>query len=42
MDKIWLDNGLDLRMKPYRVLSTADQVGMIEVVLDSENTSDIH
>jgi phosphatidylinositol-4,5-bisphosphate 3-kinase len=24
MDKIWLDHGLDLRMKPYRVLSTAD------------------
>lgn len=42
MDKIWLDNGLDLRMKPYRVQSTADQVGMIELVLDSENTSDIH
>ena len=42
MDKIWLDNGLDLRMKPYRVQSTADQVGMIELVPDSENTSDIH
>jgi len=42
MDKIWLDNGLDLRMKPYRVQSTADQVGMIELVPDSENISDIH
>jgi len=42
MDKIWLDNGLDLRMKPYRVQSTADQVGVIELVPDSENTSDIH
>lgn len=42
MDKIWLDNKLDLRMKPYRVQSTADQAGMIELVLDSENLSDIH
>lgn len=31
MDKIWLDNGHDFRMKPYQVLSTSDQVGMIEV-----------
>lgn len=31
MDKIWLDNGYDFRMKPYQVLSTSDQVGMIEV-----------
>ena len=42
MDKIWLDNGLDFRMKPYRVLATLDQVGMIEVVLNAETTSKIH
>lgn len=42
MDKIWLDSGLDFRMKPYKVLSTADQVGVIEVVNKSETTSDIH
>lgn len=42
MDKIWLDNGLDLRMKPYKVISTADQIGMIEVVTNSETTSRIH
>lgn len=29
MDKIWLDYGLDFRMKPYGVVSTLDQVGMI-------------
>lgn len=42
MDRIWLDNGLDFRMKPYKVLATYDQVGMLEVVLDSETTSSIH
>ena len=41
MDKIWLDNGLDFRMKPYRVVSTADQVGMIEVVGNSNTTAGI-
>eukprot|EP00335_Anophryoides_haemophila_P000115 CAMPEP_0204821076 /NCGR_PEP_ID=MMETSP1018-20131115/2186_1 /ASSEMBLY_ACC=CAM_ASM_000518 /TAXON_ID=46462 /ORGANISM="Anophryoides haemophila, Strain AH6" /LENGTH=54 /DNA_ID=CAMNT_0051919609 /DNA_START=156 /DNA_END=320 /DNA_ORIENTATION=+ len=42
MDKIWLDSGYDFRMKPYQVIATADQVGMIEVVNESETTSDIH
>ena len=42
MDKIWLDNGIDFRMKPYRVLASLDQVGMIEVVLNAETTSKIH
>lgn len=42
MDKIWLDYGIDYRMKPYRVISTLDQVGMIEVVLASETISQIH
>lgn len=42
MDRIWLDNGYDFRMKPYRVLATYDQVGMLEVVLNAETTSSIH
>lgn len=42
MDKIWLDAGMDFRMKPYKVIATADQVGMIEVVRNSETTSQIH
>ena len=41
MDTIWLENGLDLRMKPYRVVVTGDQSGIIEVVINSETTSDI-
>jgi phosphatidylinositol-4,5-bisphosphate 3-kinase len=35
MDKIWLDAGMDFRMKPYKVIATMDQVGMIEVVRNS-------
>ncbi|EGR27401.1 phosphatidylinositol- -diphosphate 3-kinase, putative [Ichthyophthirius multifiliis] len=42
MDKIWLDAGHDFRMKPYKVITTDDQVGMIEIVLKSETTSKIH
>jgi phosphatidylinositol-4,5-bisphosphate 3-kinase len=41
MDRIWLDEGLDLRMKPYRVVATADNVGMIEIVQDSMTISKI-
>ena len=41
MDKLWLDNSLDLRMKPYKVVSTRDQVGMIEIVLKSVTTEHI-
>jgi phosphatidylinositol kinase/protein kinase (PI-3 family) len=42
MDKIWLDKGEDFRMKPYTVISTDDQAGMIELVLHSDTTANIH
>ncbi|KAL4497869.1 hypothetical protein ABPG72_000624 [Tetrahymena utriculariae] len=42
MDKIWLDAGQDFRMKPYKVITTGDQVGMIEVVVNAETTARIH
>jgi len=29
MDKIWLENGLDMRMSTYKVQPTEDQVGLI-------------
>ena len=32
MDKIWLNAGYDFKMMPYKVISTMDQVGMIEIV----------
>lgn len=41
MDKLWLENGLDLKLSPYRVIATRDQVGMIEIVTDSDTTSEI-
>jgi phosphatidylinositol-4,5-bisphosphate 3-kinase len=46
MDKMWLEAGHDMRMKPYRVIATGvndhgDGVGMIEVVLNSDTTSGI-
>lgn len=41
MDTIWLENGLDLRMRTYRVVVTGDQSGIIECVPNSKTTSDI-
>jgi phosphatidylinositol-4,5-bisphosphate 3-kinase len=47
MDSIWLHNGLDLRMSPYKVLATGvnkdmEGVGMMEIVLDSETINTIN
>jgi len=46
MDKFWLGAGLDLRLKPYRVIATGvngngEGVGMIEPVINSDTTSGI-
>jgi len=46
MDKIWLQAGLDLRLKPYNVIATGvndhgEGVGMLEVVTSSDTTSNI-
>lgn len=46
MDGIWLHNGLDLRLNPYKCIATGvneqgDGVGMIEVVMNSDTTSGI-
>lgn len=41
MDRIWMDAGLDLRMKPYIVTATQDQVGMIEMVMNSKTITEI-
>ena len=35
MDKIWLRAGLDLRLITYRVLSTGQDQGLVEMVTDS-------
>ena len=41
MDKIWLENGLDLRMSPYTVQPTSDQVGLIQIVTNADTTEHI-
>jgi phosphatidylinositol-4,5-bisphosphate 3-kinase len=46
MDDIWLEAGLDMRLKPYDVIATgvnaqSEGVGMIEAVLNSDTTSGI-
>jgi len=31
MDKLWKEEGLDLRLNPYGCVATGDELGMIEV-----------
>ncbi|KAI6655886.1 Phosphatidylinositol 4,5-bisphosphate 3-kinase catalytic subunit alpha isoform-like [Oopsacas minuta] len=42
MDSLWQDQGLDLRLSPYGCLSTGNQIGMIEIVLNSYTLAKIH
>ena len=35
MDRLWLGEKLDLHLKPYGVLATGDEVGMMELVTNS-------
>lgn len=41
MDKLWQQEGLDLQLRPYQCVATGDEIGMLEVVLDSDTTSHI-
>ena len=41
MDKIWKDEGLDLGLNAYGAVATGDETGMLEVVLNSDTTSNI-
>ena len=41
MDKIWQDNGLDLQILPYGCCATGHDLGMIEVVTNSNTTANI-
>ena len=41
MDKLWKRDGLDLQLSPYGCISTGDEVGMIEVVRNSNTTAAI-
>jgi phosphatidylinositol-4,5-bisphosphate 3-kinase len=47
MDRLWLDNKLDLHLKPYSVLATGvnrhnEGVGMLELVLNSSTVNTIN
>lgn len=35
MDQLWQENGLDLQMSAYDCLATGDEVGMLEMVMNS-------
>eukprot|EP01104_Vermistella_antarctica_P001179 TRINITY_DN1123_c1_g1_i1.p1 TRINITY_DN1123_c1_g1~~TRINITY_DN1123_c1_g1_i1.p1 ORF type:complete len:1390 (-),score=408.34 TRINITY_DN1123_c1_g1_i1:32-4201(-) len=41
MDKFWKMERLDLRLNPYRCIATGDEMGMIEVVLNSNTMAGI-
>ncbi|KAI9139257.1 hypothetical protein BKA69DRAFT_1086883 [Paraphysoderma sedebokerense] len=41
MDKLWQREGLDLKMIPYKCITTGHEMGMIEVVLHSATVSSI-
>jgi len=42
MDKFWKQEGLDLRLQPYGCIATGNEIGMIEIVLNSETTANIN
>ena len=42
MNKIWLKEGLDLKMITYRCMATGSGMGMIEIVTESETLREIH
>uniref|UniRef100_T1ISF0 phosphatidylinositol 3-kinase n=1 Tax=Strigamia maritima TaxID=126957 RepID=T1ISF0_STRMM len=41
MDKLWKDEGLDLRMNPYSCISLDKRMGLIQVVLHSDTIANI-
>lgn len=40
--QLWKNEGLDLLLSPYQCIATGDEIGMIEVVLNSETTANIN
>ena len=42
MDSLWQEEGLDLKLSPYGCLSTGNQIGMIEIVLNAFTLAKIH
>ncbi|EGC40128.1 hypothetical protein DICPUDRAFT_52203 [Dictyostelium purpureum] len=42
MDRFWKNNGMDLRLQPYKCIATGDGIGMLEVVLNSNTIANIN
>jgi phosphatidylinositol-4,5-bisphosphate 3-kinase len=40
-NQLWKSEGLDLQLSPYGCISTGHELGMIEVVTQSETTANI-
>jgi phosphatidylinositol-4,5-bisphosphate 3-kinase len=41
VDALWIKNGLDLRMSPYRCVSTGNELGMLEIVTGANTIANI-
>lgn len=41
-DNLWKEKGLDFKMNIYRVLPTGNEIGFIEIVPNSYNSSKVH
>jgi len=42
MDKLWKREGLDLKMNPYGCIATGNEIGFIQVVINSDTTANIN
>ena len=42
MNDLWLESGLDLRIRPYKVVTCDLKSGFVEIVTHSKTTNDIH
>ncbi|OQR86606.1 phosphatidylinositol kinase [Thraustotheca clavata] len=42
MDELWRERGLELAMEPYKCVATGPMTGILQVVLNSITTADIH
>ena len=42
MDRLWMQNGLNLEMLAYNVIETGNMIGYIEFIDNAEELSGIH
>ncbi len=42
MDKLWTREGYQLRLSPYGVIATGEEIGMVDVVANAETTASIN